>query len=139
MSAPPDVEQFRAFFETSPTWQHFGQRLVSVESGRSRLAMSLEPFRNVLGTTHGGVLAILMDSAMAVAARARLGLDTLVYTIEFKVTFVAPAPPEEVFGDGSLVHAGSRIAFAESRVTDASGRLLALSVGTFGIGRSGDA
>jgi uncharacterized protein (TIGR00369 family) len=129
----PDVDRFRDFFEDSPAWRHFDQRIVSVESGRSRLTMSLAPFRNVFGSAHGGVLAFLMDSSMAVAARAALGLDTLIYTIEFKVTFIAPAPPEPVFGDGALIRAGSRIAFTEARVTDAGGALLAMSVGTFGI------
>jgi uncharacterized protein (TIGR00369 family) len=133
---PPDLEAFRAFFETSPTWRHLGQRLVAVEVGSSRLSMPLAPYKNVFGVAHGGVLAVLLDSTMAVAAPAALGLDTRLATIEFKVSFMAPAPLEDVVAEGRLLHATKRIAFAEARTIDAHGRLLATASGTFHVGRA---
>jgi len=135
-TVPPDLEAFRAFFETSPTWRHLGQRLIAVDPGTSRLSMGLAPFQNVFGVTHGGVLAVLLDSAMAVAARAALGLDTRLATIEFKVSFLAPAPPEEVVAEGRLLHATRRIAFTEARAHDAGGCVLATASGTFHVGRA---
>jgi uncharacterized protein (TIGR00369 family) len=134
--AQPDLAAFRDFFETSPTWRHLDQRLVSVGRGSSRLSMPLAPYQNVFGVTHGGVLAVLLDSAMAVAARAALGLDTRLATIEFKVSFLAPAPPEEVIAEGRLVHATKRIAFTDAQVRAADGALLATATGTFHVGRS---
>jgi uncharacterized protein (TIGR00369 family) len=135
MPEHPDLAAFRDFFETSPTCRHLGQRLVAVEPGTSRLSMSLEPYRNVFGVTHGGVLAVLLDSAMAVAAHDALGLDTRLATIEFKVSFLAPAPPDEVIAEGRLVHATKRIAFAEAQVRAGDGALLATATGTFHVGR----
>lgn len=129
----PDLERFRTRFEQSPAWRYFNQRLLEVQVGRSRLELSLEPYQNVFGTGHGGVLAFLMDSAMAVAARGALGLETALYTIEFKVSFLAPAPPETVYGEGRLMRAGRSIAFTEAYVIDKHGQQLAVSLGTFGI------
>jgi uncharacterized protein (TIGR00369 family) len=136
--APPDLAAFRAFFETSPTWRHLDQRLVAVGPGSSRLSMPLAAYQNVFGVTHGGVLAVLLDSAMAVAARGALGLDTRLATIEFKVSFLAPAPPEEATAEGRLVHATKRIAFTEAEARAADGRLVATASGTSHVGRRVD-
>lgn len=137
--APPDaamLEAFRERFEASPTWRAFGQRITDIDGGGARVRADIEPFTNVMGSVHGGVLAVLADSAMAVAIRTVVGLEPLVVTVEMKVTFIAAVETPNVVADARVLRAGGRLAFADARVTSAHGSLVAAASGTFAIRRS---
>ena len=82
---------------------------------------------NPLGAVHGGVIATLLDSAMSCAVHTLLPAGSGYTTVEMKVNFVRPilASTGPLRCVGSVVHGGRRIATAEGRLTDASGKLYA--------------
>jgi uncharacterized protein (TIGR00369 family) len=110
-----------------------GLHLTDVSEGH--VAGTLEPAEyqyNPLGTVHGGILTTLMDSVMSCAVHTLLPAGVGYSTVEVKANFVRPVRVDTgtMHCEGSVVHAGSRIATAECRVTDSAGTLYAHGVNT---------
>jgi uncharacterized protein (TIGR00369 family) len=82
---------------------------------------------NPLGTVHGGLAATLIDSATGCAVQTVCPPGHGFTTLELKVNFVRPLASDtgEVRGEAKVIHAGSRIAPADARLTDRNGRLYA--------------
>ena len=82
---------------------------------------------NPLGTVHGGVTATLLNSALGCTVQSMLPAGTGYTTLELKVNYLRPITSKTgtVYSEGKLIHLGGRIATAEARVTDASGKLYA--------------
>lgn len=120
------------FRDRVPFARDLGIKLVLAQDGRSRLEVKVMPrLLNSSGFVHGGVMMTLLDVAMAVAARS-LESDAAVATVEMKISFMQPGPPQGVMtGSGLCVHRSSSIAFCEAAVRDADDRLLAQALGTF--------
>jgi len=107
--------------------------LDEVEEGR--VVFSLHPGEhhyNPIGLVHGGVAATLLDSAMGSAVHTTLPPGVGYTTVEMKVSLLRPITLDTgpVRATGTLLHAGSRTALAEGRLTDAAGRLLAHATST---------
>ena len=110
-----------------------GMRLSEIEEGRA--VFSVEPTEyhyNPLGVVHGGLAAAMLDSVMGCAVHSLLPAGTVYTTLEFKVNFVRALTREagEARCEGKVIHHGSRIATAEGRITDASGKLYAHTTAT---------
>ncbi len=102
--------------------------LIEVEAGRTRFRGETAPWLgNPLGSMHGGFAGSMLDSAMGCAVHSTLTAAEGYTTLEYKVNFVRGLLAEtgEVFADGHVVHRGGRIASAEGRLTDGTGRLYA--------------
>lgn len=94
--------------------------------GRSRIAYRADlRFTNRVGVVQGGVLAAMLDEAMALATVAMDQFRTVVPTLELKVSFVAPAKPGRFVAEGQVVRKGRSVAFAEGRLFDETGELVA--------------
>jgi uncharacterized protein (TIGR00369 family) len=103
-------------------------KLVEVEKGRAVFAMTPAEYHyNPIGVVHGGVAATLLDSAMGCAINAALPAGTAYTTLEIKVNYLRPLTmmTGPVRAEGNVVHLGRRMAVAEGRITDASGKLYA--------------
>ncbi len=105
-----------------------GMEIDEVDEGRVVFSIEPKEFQyNPAGVVHGGLAATLCDSAMTCAVYASLPAGVATTTVELKVNFVRPIV--EATGklrcEGTVIHAGGRIATAESRVTDAAGALYA--------------
>jgi uncharacterized protein (TIGR00369 family) len=106
-----------------------------VEVGEGRASFELDPAQrhyNPLGTVHGGIVATLLDSAMGCAVHTTLGEGEAYTTLELKVNFVRAITEAtgRVLAAGSVIHRGGRVATADARLTDESGRLLAHATST---------
>jgi uncharacterized protein (TIGR00369 family) len=106
-----------------------------VEVGEGRASFELDPAErhyNPLGTVHGGVASTLLDSAMGCAVHTTLGEGEAYTTLELKVNFVRAITEAtgRVVAAGSVIHRGGRVATAQARLTDESGRLLAHATST---------
>ncbi len=102
--------------------------LVEVDRGRAVFAMTPAEYHyNPIGVVHGGVAATLLDSAMGCAINAALPAGTAYTTLEIKVNYLRPLTMTTgpVRAEGNVVHLGRRMAVAEGRVTDASGKVYA--------------
>jgi len=111
-----------------PIAELMGFRGVEVELGRA--VFELEPgpqHYNPIGSVHGGVAMTLLDSAMGCAIHSTLDAGVRYTTLEVKVNLVRPITAETglIRCEGTVVHSGSRVATAEGRLVDGSGKLLA--------------
>lgn len=103
-------------------------RLVDADHGRA--VFECEPGEkhyNPIGVVHGGLAMTLLDSCMGCAVHTSLPAGTGYTTLEAKVNLVRAITTTTgtMRAVGTLVHAGNRVATAEGRLVDASGRLYA--------------
>jgi uncharacterized protein (TIGR00369 family) len=109
-----------------------GLRVEHADSDGSRFAIDIEPAHTQLyGTAHGGILAGMLDAAMALAILAQMPPDEGCATIEMKVNFTAPGNPGRLTGVGTVIDLGRRLAVARAEIHGPDGRLVATSQGTF--------
>jgi len=94
-----------------------------------------ERWENPAGVIQGGSICAFADTVMAsTVVTALQGEKALVYTAEAKVSFFrAVKPGEELTGHGEVVHKGRRIAFAEAKISDSAGRVVAKASSTWAI------
>ena len=80
-----------------------------------------------LGAVHGGIITAVLDAAMCAAVQSLLDADVGLATVELRTSFVRPVKlTTDVFRvEGTVVHAGSRLATAEARLVDRAGVLYA--------------
>jgi len=107
--------------------QLLGWRLLDhdAEKGWIRIGFDGRPeFVNPAGFIQGGILGAMLDDTMGPAVWIKTGGALYTATIEMTVSFLAPARPGPLFGEGSVVQLGSTIAFVEGRLLDAEGRVL---------------
>ena len=117
----------------APMEDTLGFALVEIAEGRAVFAGA--PGRNVLnpmGIAHGGYAATLLDSACGIALLTRLSAGQRFSTLELKVAYHKAIDEHtgEVRAEGTLMTMGRRIAYAEARLTNAEGRLLASATST---------
>lgn len=129
------LARWRERFTATPYVQRLGAEVVELASDR---AMLLLPFReentNPPGKAlHGGVNASLIAFAGALAAEAELDpeVEYEAGIVDLSVVYLAAAVGEEVHAEGRVLRRGREIVFAEGRVTNASGRLLAQGLVTY--------
>ncbi|WP_448586137.1 PaaI family thioesterase [Thermaurantiacus sp.] len=112
-----------------PTAQLLGQELLALDSAAGTVRMRFEArpeFCNPMGHVQGGILAAMLDDAAAFAIIVKSQRRIVVPTIEFKVSFLAPAKlGRPIFAEGRCVKLGRTVAFAEADLSDGEGRLLA--------------
>jgi len=87
----------------------------------------LQPF----GLVHGGVFASLIDTAASWAAfygieDQHAGLTS----VDLKLNYLAPAVSGKLMAKGRQIKMGKILSYAEARVTDKSGKLLAHGTST---------
>nr|WP_306293886.1 PaaI family thioesterase [Leifsonia sp. NCR5] len=91
-----------------------------------------ESHYNPIGTVHGGLVCTLLDSALGCAVQTTLPQGQGYTSIEIKVNYLRPV----YAGAGPLTcvahvtKPGSRVAFADGVVTDASGKAVATATGS---------
>lgn len=110
------------FSDTTDIW------MVSAESGRVVFeAMPSDRFRNPMGVIHGGWIATLLDSCMGCVVQSTLKAAQTYTTVEMKTVFARAARADTglLRCEGSLLHAGRRVASSEGKVFDREGRLIA--------------
>ena len=100
------------------------------EVGPGRAVFVGEPGRqhyNPMGSVHGGYAATVLDSCMGCAVHTTLPAATGYTTLELKVSYIRgmTARTGPVRAEGSVLSSGRRVAFAEGRLVDGDGRLIA--------------
>ena len=87
---------------------------------------------NPIGMVHGGYAATLLDSACGCAVHSQLQAGQGYTTLELKVAYHKAATSQTglLRAEGRVLTMGRRAAFAEAKLTDASGRLYASATST---------
>ncbi|MCX4482611.1 PaaI family thioesterase [Streptomyces anulatus] len=105
-----------------------GMRFDEVDHGRIVISLDTRPdFANPLGTVHGGIAATLLDSVMGCAVHTTLPAGAGYTTLELKVNYIRAARTDgqKLTAEGTVIHAGRRVATAEGKVLDEQGKLIA--------------
>ena len=108
-------------------------QLAELEKGRAVFRATPGPHAyNPIGVVHGGYAATLLDSACGVAVHSKLAPGQAYTTLELKVSYLRGMTVDTgvVRAEGVVVSMGRRVAFAEAKLTDASGKLLATATST---------
>ena len=103
----------------APIQELIGFRLVEVNEGRA--AFSLVPdgrMLNPIGTVHGGIAGLLLDSCMGAAVHTTCAAGEGYSTLETSFNLVRAITPDtgEIVAAGRVLHRGGRVATAEGAV-----------------------
>jgi len=121
-----------------PMYGLFNFRFLEVEAGHVVFEATPKEYQcNPVGIVHGGFACTALDSATACAVVSLLPANADLASLEVKVNFVRPVKVEigSLRCEGTVIHAGQRIATAEGRMVDGSGNLYAHAVSTCLISR----
>jgi uncharacterized protein (TIGR00369 family) len=117
---------------TFHTWA--GMEVVDASAGEVTVAMDvLDRHVNLQGLVHGGMLAILADTACGLSIRSAMEPGRLHVTTDMDIHYLAPASPGRLLGRGKAVRVGRTLAFAEASIEGAEGRLLARAQARFSV------
>jgi uncharacterized protein (TIGR00369 family) len=130
------LDGVRARARANLFWSYLGIEVEAAGEGWVRLRVPMrDELRNAAGApVHGGVLATLVDAAIGGAlgtygSAAAGGVDQA--TLDLNVSFVGAARGDAIFAEGKILRRGRTIAFGETRVTDATGTLVAIGRATY--------
>ena len=94
--------------------------LLNMEDGKSEIRFQVRPeFTIPSGVVQGGIVAVMLDMAMAMAGKGGLSTASLQYEI------LRPVRATQLTVKGNIVRRGRRIVFAEAEMTDDDGIVLA--------------
>ena len=130
------LDQLRAMIASGaqpPIGRTLDFALVDVEEGRAVFEGNPDgSVYNPIGSVHGGYAATLLDSACGVAVHSKLAPGQTYTTLELKVSYLRGMTVDTgpVRAEGIVLSMGRRVAFAEAKLTDAAGKLLATATST---------
>ena len=117
-------------------WDLLGFTIERADETMAVLRMDVpEALLSPFGTVHGGVIATLFDTGLAVAIAHRLEPDDRIATHNLNVTYVAFTRHRVLRCRASVVSVRRTVAVAEGEVAAADGTLVAKALGTFGVRR----
>jgi uncharacterized protein (TIGR00369 family) len=104
-----------------------------IETGKDRVVAELtirDDLRTVGGALHGGTLMAFADTIGAAATIVNLPQGAGTTTLESKTNFFAAGREGVIRAEAIPLHRGKRTMVWQTRVTDAGGRLLSLTIQT---------
>ena len=102
-----------------PIADTLGLELVSREPGHSVVRFTFDPrFTNPFGQLQGGMYAVLLDTAMAVAADG-------IATASLQYAIFRPTTEGTLTIEGRVIRRGKTLLYAEAEARDSEGRLVA--------------
>jgi uncharacterized protein (TIGR00369 family) len=130
------LEQIRKVANNSPYYQLLGMEIMEIKEGESKIQMPFKqglthPYRIV----HGGAIASLADSSVAMALISLVEPKDRIATIEFKINFFAPVSKGNLEAQAKIIHKGSKTAVGEVEVKNEEGKLVAKVIATYSIRR----
>ena len=121
----------RNAFAGVPFTRLLGMRREFSEGGRARFVIDARAeLENVIGAMHGGIVATLLDVAMASAAVSKVDFDMTAVTLSMNSTFIRPGHGR-LSADGNVLAVDDAIALCEASVVDEGGQLVARAIGSF--------
>lgn len=128
---PEFIEELKQIVNTSPYPSHMSMRLAAIDIDRADIELEIgtchfQPF----GIVHGGVLATLIDTATFWAVFMRNPQDAGLVNIDLKLNYLKPVADGRLTAEGRAIRSGKSISYAEARVLDSAGELVAHGTST---------
>jgi uncharacterized protein (TIGR00369 family) len=114
-----------AAITSNPLAHELGAEIRELDAEQGAALAFSPPARFVQGAQvlQGGIIATLLDFAMAFAAHARLATQQREFsTATFTVNLLRPAPPARYLARGRIIRAGTKLMFAEAELAAEGGR-----------------
>ena len=109
-----------------------GIEVETVEPGHAVLTM---PIRNELkqnhGVAHGGSIAAVIDSAMALAIMPMLAENERTTTVDLTIHYLRPLTEGTARASARVVRAGKRVITVSAELVDDKGKLAATAISTY--------
>jgi uncharacterized protein (TIGR00369 family) len=120
-----------------------GMKLLEIDPGRARMSLNWRPdLCQPAGILHGGVIASLIDTAIAQSILLTLP-DTdepttggRIVTVDLRVKYLRPVSEGEIFCDARIVRPGRTILHTAAIVTNREGKEVALGDSIYMVLRS---
>ena len=109
-----------------------GIEVDSAEPGHAVLSMKLRDdlMRNN-GIAHGGAIATLIDSAMAIAIMEQLAENERTVTVDLTIHYLRPVSEGTAKASARVVRAGRRVITVSAELFDENGKLAATAISTY--------
>lgn len=112
-----------------------GMEVAKLGPGRASLTLDTRPRHSHAEGIHGGVLAALADTALAMALLTRLSLHDAISTVEMKINYLSPHRRGRLRAEARVLRLGKRLAVGEVEIRNSSRELVAKSLLTYSIRR----
>ena len=130
------LEQVKRAANGSPYYRLLGMEITEIREGESRIQMLFrEELTHPYGIVHGGAIASLADSAVAMALVSLVEPKDRITTIEFKINFFVPISKGELKAHAKIIHKGSKTAVGDVEVVNEERKLVAKVIATYSIMR----
>jgi len=116
-----------------PVAELVGMQVTEVEPGRVVFVLEPAEFHlNPNGVLHGGIAALICDTACGCAVTTELPPGETCATLEIKVNYLRPVGvgTERLTCTGTVLHFGRRSALSEAKLVDPRGKLVAHATST---------
>jgi len=126
----------------SPSAKLLGWQLLTYDQAKGWVRIGFDgkrDFLNLAGTIQGGFLTAMLDDCMGPAAWIMTNGERYTATIDMNVSFLAPAKPGPIFGEGQVLQLGGTIAFLEARLFGPDDRVLSRATSSARLVKSGAA
>ena len=110
-----------------------GMKVSRLAPGRATLTLDAGPRHSHPRGIHGGVLAALADTALAMALYTRVHPRALLSTVEMKINYLAPHQQGRLRARARVLRLGRRWAVGEVEIRNAARVLVAKSLLTYSI------
>ena len=131
MTSDVVVTDHRNAFAAVPFTRLLGVQREFSQDGRARFVLDARPeLENVIQAVHGGVLATLLDVAMASAAVSKVDFAMTAVTLGMNNSFLHPGRGR-LTAEGEVLAVDDGIASCRAHVVDDAGRLVAQAQGSF--------
>ena len=109
------------------------------DNGVGSVSLEIRPHHlQAAGQVHGGLMAVLVDTAFFRAVRSIMSSEQRTTTIELKVNFLESANSGRLTATARVISNRDRLTVADVEVTSDDGLLVAQGLGTFLIIGGGD-
>ena len=118
--------------DDSPFLRFIGLEEGLSENGVGSVSLAIQPHHlQGAGQVHGGLMAVLVDTAFFRAVRSTLAPGQRTTTIELKVNFLESATSGRLTATARIISNSDRLTVADVEVVSEDGRLIAQGLGTF--------
>ena len=115
-----------------PFARHLGIEIDTIEPGHAVILLPVrEELKQYHGVVHGGAVASLIDTAMAMAIIPDLSDTERVTTVDLTVSYLRPLTEGVIKADARIVRKGRSIIALSAEVFDHNGKLAATSLSTY--------
>ena len=125
-------EGMKKFSKIAPFSKHLGIEILEAGEGVSRLKMPYQhELTNPAGNLHGGAIATVADSAMAVAIGSVVGTEGRHITVKLELRYKAAVTDGVIIAEAKITRRKPRLFLGEAVVTNGDGQVIATATGTF--------